>query len=253
MKSYLINLDRSPSRLVEAGAQLSAAGIDYVRVPATDGQTLTLDVISKECSRFGFLLANARRIKVNELGCAMSHRECWRRLLASAEDRAAVFEDDVQIDGVRYAIAMKLIEKEDDGHPAVWLLNHRNKVVDPGVATSVQLLGTVDEIHTCWGAEGYVLNRAAAEILVRLQTPVVHVADDWSVYARRGIDVRIVFPTVCGLRNVVSDIARNMEGRAGWGWYLAFGRFKYWIAFHLDNLCYRLRRINPFHAERGGK
>lgn len=240
MKAYLINLDRSPERLSLSDAELKAAGVPYVRVQATDGRQMTPEDVSSHCSRLGFFLANGHRVKTNEVACLLSHRSCWRRLLESGEARAAVFEDDVLVDGAAYAQATALVEKDDDASPAVWLLHHRNLVPDPGRPAVVRLLDTPRNALTCWGAFGYVLNRAAAERLLRLSEPMRYVADDWNVYARRGVDVRVAFPTACRVReDVGSDIARKTTGRAGWKWYLAFGRWRHAVAFRLNLLLRR--------------
>ena len=243
MKAYLINLDRSPERLADADAELKSAGVSYERVKATDARLLTEGDIIRNCSRLRFFLAQARRVKIGEIACALSHQSCWRRLVESGEVRAAVFEDDVAVDGTRFAEVTAMIAAEDDGVPRVWLLNHRNLVEDPGIRASVRLVDTPHNVHTCWGTESYVLNRSAAELLLRLCHPVRYIADAWSTYARRGVDVRVVFPTPCGLREVASEIERKATGRAGWKWYLAFGRFKFRVAFHIDNLFYRIGEL----------
>ncbi len=242
MKAYLINLDRSPERLAESDKVLAAAGIAYERIRAVDGKELTADEVRLQCSRIGFLLANGRRVKLNELGCALSHQKAWRELLASDAPRAAVFEDDVAIDPAAYAAAERLIASEDDpARPIIWLLNHRNLVPDPGRSAAVRLLDTKDDVMHTWGTEGYVLNRAAAEALLSFTVPVRYVADAWPTYARHGVDVRVVFPTPCTLRETPSVIARSCTGRDAWAWYRKFGWFKYRVCFRIDILLWRLR------------
>lgn len=240
MKAYLINLDRSPDRLEKMAAMFRAESVAYERVSAVDALKLTPGEVASACSRRGFFLCNARRVKVGEIACALSHQKCWRLLLDGDEARATCFEDDVKVNGARYAAACSLIEKDDDGRAAVWLLNSRNLVPDPGVPAAVPLLGTPRDVLTCWGTEAYVVNRAGAKRLLELGTPIRYVLDNWAAYARRGVDVRVVFPTPCGLCEMESQIERRTVGRAGWKWYQRFGWFKFRVAFHLDILCHRL-------------
>ncbi|MBZ9683283.1 hypothetical protein LB531_21735 [Mesorhizobium sp. CO1-1-2] len=41
MKSYIINLDRSPARMQRMADRLSSIGADFERVPAVDGRLLS--------------------------------------------------------------------------------------------------------------------------------------------------------------------------------------------------------------------
>lgn len=252
MKAYLINLDRSPGRLAESDAELKRAGIAYERIRAVDGRTLSGEEIRRSSDRLAFLFANGRRLKVNELACALSHQSCYRAGLAAGDPYFAVFEDDVVVDGAAFAAAEARIAGENDpARPMLWLINRRNVVPDPGRACSVRLLETRNDIMHTWGGEGYVVNRAAAERLLAIAFPVRYVLDAWPTYARQGVDVRVVFPTACTVRDTPSDIARTAKGRASWKWYQRFGWFKYRVGFRLDILWWRLVRSRRFRSTRG--
>ena len=247
MKAYLINLDRCQDRLAASKQELDAAGIPFERMRAVDGKTLTTEEVAQSCSRFGFLLANGRRVKINELACALSHQACYRAGLQSGEDYFAVFEDDLTVNAEAFAFAADLVAHENDPkRPMLWLLNHRNLVPDPGHPGSVRLLDTEDDVAHTWGAEGYVLNRAAAERILAVADPVRYVADAWPTYARHGIDVRVVFPTACAIRDTPSVIARTVSGRGSWKWYQRFGWFKYRVCFWVDIFLWRLFQSRRF-------
>ena len=254
MKAYLINLDRCPERLAAADAELKAAGVAYERMRAIDGRALSAGEIRRNCNRLAFLLANGRRVKTNELACALSHMACYRAGLAAGEPFFAVFEDDLTVNGAAFADAARRIAAENDpAKPTVWLLNRRNRVSDPGRPCSVRLLDTPDDVMHTWGGEGYVLNRAAAERILAFAYPVRYVLDAWPTYARHGVEVRIVFPTACGIRDTPSVIARTATGRAAWDWYQRFGWFKYRVGFWLDILWWRLVRGRRFRKTTQGK
>lgn len=247
MKCYLINLDRCPERLSASKAELDAAGIVFERMQAVDGRQLSKDDVGRQCSRIGFLLANGRRIKINELACALSHQACYRAGIKDGSPYFAVFEDDFTVDGKAFASAVTLVERENDpSRPMLWLLNHRNLVPDPGRPASVRLLDTRNDVMHTWGAEGYVVNQAAAKQILGFASPIRYVADAWPTFARHGIDVRVVFPTACAIRDTPSVIARSSSGRASWRWYQKFGWFKYRVGFWLDIICWRLFRPRRF-------
>lgn len=91
MKVYLVNMDRSPDRLEIMQRRLSALGLKFERVAAVDGSKLTEAengcVISPNW-RYPYFLTPG------EVGCFLSHRKCWQKLIDSGDSWALVLEDD---------------------------------------------------------------------------------------------------------------------------------------------------------------
>ena len=109
LKAYLINLDRSPERLAFMDEQLKRLGVDYERVPAVDGRALTPEERVRGFSRVRSFIASKKRLSDAEVGVAMSHVACCRRVLAEEEPYALVLEDDVVLaDG--FPAALKRVE-----------------------------------------------------------------------------------------------------------------------------------------------
>ncbi len=89
MKIYLINLDRSRERLVRMTERFRSLNLGIARVPAVDGRALPRDQIEQ------FLLKRrSRRWNYGEIGCFLSHMNCWKALINSDEPYCAIFEDD---------------------------------------------------------------------------------------------------------------------------------------------------------------
>ena len=91
MKVYLVNMDRSTDRLEIMQRRLSALGLKFERVAAVDGSKLTEAengcVISPNW-RYPYFLTPG------EVGCFLSHRKCWQKLIDSGDSWALVLEDD---------------------------------------------------------------------------------------------------------------------------------------------------------------
>jgi glycosyl transferase family 25 len=87
MKTYLINLDRSPGRLAHMDAQLTRLGLSYERVPAFDGQSLT----------DGEMAEADPSMSRGEIGCFLSHCLVWQRIASRPDAYAAVLEDDIHL------------------------------------------------------------------------------------------------------------------------------------------------------------
>lgn len=90
---FLINLDRSPDRLVRATADLQSLGLDPIRIAAVDGALLDLtnrtDYDEKPAIR-----ALNRPLLVSEIGCYLSHIAAAQAFVASQAQFGLVFEDD---------------------------------------------------------------------------------------------------------------------------------------------------------------
>lgn len=94
LKVFLINLDRSPDRLVAMQERLGRAGLSFQRVPAVDGATIEFPI--SEFSESAFRFKHGRRPNPAEVGCYLSHIECASRLLASDCEFALILEDDLE-------------------------------------------------------------------------------------------------------------------------------------------------------------
>ena len=95
MKTYLINLDRNPERLAFMRGQLDRLGIAFERFPAVYGRELTPEARAKGFSRVRSFIASKKRLSDAEIGVAMSHVGCYRRMEKEDEHYALILEDDV--------------------------------------------------------------------------------------------------------------------------------------------------------------
>ncbi|MGU3577272.1 glycosyltransferase family 25 protein [Brucellaceae bacterium C25G] len=95
MLTLLINLDRSNERLVYMQGLLSNLDIGFERIPAIDGKILSHDVLKKHQTQ-----DNEKHTSIltpSEIGCFLSHRKAWQRLLDSDDNFALVLEDDISV------------------------------------------------------------------------------------------------------------------------------------------------------------
>ena len=90
MKTYLINLDRSKSRLEVMTERLATIGISFERVSGVDGSKIDISSLSVDVPNPSY----PRALTPGEIGCFLSHRKCWQKLVDSGEDWALILEDD---------------------------------------------------------------------------------------------------------------------------------------------------------------
>lgn len=171
-------------------AQLRTQGIEPLRVPGVLLEDLPgADHMYADQAVARILLR--RNLTAGEIGCALAHRGAYRRLLSSSADFALVFEDDARLQD---ELPMEEIRSHmASSSPRVILLdwNPGWTIVSgrkPPKSSSVYStsLAPID-------ARAYVLNRAAAELLMQNESPINYVAD-WPAQVSGRIGFSITYP-----------------------------------------------------------
>lgn len=91
VKSYYINLDRSPGRRDSMEEQSARLGLGLERMAAIDGRAIPEEEQQRLCPPDG----RGRRLARSELGCYFSHMAAWRAVAESRNRFGAVLEDDI--------------------------------------------------------------------------------------------------------------------------------------------------------------
>jgi len=199
MHAYVVNLARSADRRTSIVAALERAGQDYEIFTGVDGQALDFSdpAVRGELAP-GFLAS----FRPGEAGCALSHINVYRKILADGRDRALVLEDDVivppELPGLADAIGSCLQGAEaallcfDSNADEDVLLSRRDAVALPSGRQLVFPL----EVGQLQSTAGYVITREACERMVKLAVPVQTKADGWGLFRQIGAldQVRCVVP-----------------------------------------------------------
>lgn len=150
------------------------------------------------------LSASEGLLTLGEIGCALSHLGVYRKLLDSREPCVYVFEDDAQITDEFMELQPKIQKfMEEQTKPTVLVLcaiNGRKRAcrkLSPTVSIMRSLAGT--------GAYAYVVNRKAAQNLLKAQTPVKIELDAWAIYQKMG------FIQLCCLNKNVVELDEELN------------------------------------------
>ncbi len=207
MHILVINLEKNKERMAFMDRQLKAFGLDYERIPAVYGATLTKDERKKCFARFHSFLAMGHSLKPGEIGCSLSHISCYKRILAEGWDGAFVLEDDVMVKPEFLQTAETIRANRLSGHPQVFILSALS-VMDKKASPSVERIGGA------MGADGYWISREAAAIIVRANDPIVTVADRWNRWVvRYGLELYRVWPTTVWQDNATFGTEINLWWR----------------------------------------
>lgn len=96
LQALLINLDSSDARLARSDTLLTAAGLEFQRVPAVDGRgRAATDWPCHDKARTQRFFG--RPLRGGEVGCYLSHIACLEKFVQSRAEHLLVFEDDLNI------------------------------------------------------------------------------------------------------------------------------------------------------------
>lgn len=91
----LINLDRSKKRLAESTGALRELGIEFERIEAVDGASISEnDLAAFKAPDYS---AYYKKLSRAEFGCYLSHRKCWQLICERNLDNAIILEDDFSL------------------------------------------------------------------------------------------------------------------------------------------------------------
>lgn len=99
MLVLLINLKHSKDRLQKISSRLSELKIDFERIEASDGSILSDEEYKSLTYPYNHpcRIRFTRELTKGEVGCFISHRKCWQKLVDSNESYAVILEDDLYI------------------------------------------------------------------------------------------------------------------------------------------------------------
>lgn len=207
---FIVNLKTSSARRKHMQSILSIYdNLDVEFVEAVDGHSFSEEQKHEVFDIDACVLRNGRIINSGEIGCSLSHRKCYKKLVDSSLPYVLILEDDISIIGdLNNVINDELNNFMNSKKPRILFLSGdywywRKKHI----------------VQVCWavGSYAYFINRAAAECILKIGKPF-NVADDWDLYKRKGVGLYAIHPYIidANISDLPSDIRQehwgNMKG-----------------------------------------
>lgn len=208
LKTYVINLERSTARRQHMQALLAPyAFLDVEFVKAIDGRSLSEEELQTCFDHKKSKKLYGRTLNAGEVGCALSHRMVYERLLSDGFNYALVFEDDIDFKRDLNSIDWKEVDKVmRSSRPRALMLSG-----DFCFYRKMPLI----RIYSAVGAYAYIINKAAAKLILRRTTPCC-VADEWLYYKRKGVHLFALYPYVVdanlNMEQLSSDVKQDTWG-----------------------------------------
>lgn len=193
MKTFIVNLMHNTERKEYMQEALKDIPIDYEFFPAVNGREIkNIEEVYDEKKA---LKIAKRGLSAGEIGCALSHRAIYKKMIDENIPQALILEDDITV-----------LPDFFETYTSLSKINIGNKVI---------LLGTTSEkrIKKLWkkkltantnmylvlnnyaGTYGYVIGLKAAEKIYNCISKIFTTADDWKYY-KRLLQLWLVSPSV---------------------------------------------------------
>jgi glycosyl transferase family 25 len=197
MHIFVINLEKDAARRASITGQLSALGLPFELVPGVLGSALSAAELALHYDDGKAKWRMARSLLPAEIGCALSHVNVYRMMVARDIPFALVLEDDVSLPGGLGEVLDACAAVVDPRRPQVWLLSPAEGW--PG-GPGERALGTQHILSRYRGGfytSSYLLTACAAKALLAELYPIGDVADCWRrLNQYRVVDLHVVSPPV---------------------------------------------------------
>jgi len=168
MKAYLINLPDANERLQRAREAIEKAGFEWVRVEGILGRDLPFPHPDYDASSYRWM--HGKRFNPAELGCYLSHLKAMEEFLETEEPFALILEDDILFQpGAKEAIEAAT---QYDSHWDILRLSSINTGYSRKIAKLTEGYFLNINLTRETGAGAYVVNREAAQKLIKVLLPM---------------------------------------------------------------------------------
>jgi glycosyl transferase, family 25 len=193
MKIFVINLPENNIRRKSIERQLRSLNLAFEISSAVRGISLTPherrhDYDERRCiRRFG------RSLSSGELGCALSHIACYRKVVENRMTHALVLEDDAWLNPNLPQLLAAIEEQYSPDEANIFLLSWTLAVKKP--FRRLWAGYGLQPVRSAQCAHAYVVSQAAAKALLKALYPVHGVADCWDWMIRHNVaNLRAVIP-----------------------------------------------------------
>ncbi len=185
---YVINLDEDTERYQATLSQLTGMGLDCERVSAIKGSELSpqdrQDLYSEAKNQQDY----HKGLGPGELGCYLSHRETWKRIVSLKLDFAIVLEDDVGIDPLLVQAIAVIADLKNWDYIKLTGPRQRRRVVEKLAIDETFCISRYDKVPV--SALGQAISYRGAQMLLANSLPIARPIDvDLQHYWEKKIDV----------------------------------------------------------------
>ncbi len=211
LPTFIVNLDRCKDRYDQMEEELNKIGLTPQRISAVQGSILSNDDIAKiYCPESNKKYAH-RDLTSGEIGCYMSHRNIWKKMIDENISLAIVLEDDVFVD--RNILSLSNFKALLSAYDLIKLADNRNtQVANSKDLDDIHKLVSYSTIPNC--TTGYAITLAGAKKMLSREKIYRPVDIDIQHCYEFGVSVAGIKPyPVTENKKWESEIAKNNGGK----------------------------------------
>jgi len=222
MRVFVINLKRSTDRRLRMETVLGSLGIPFEFFPGTDGKGLGKREIEAAYDEAGVRRNIDRALSLNEIGCTISHRSLYRKIVDEGIERACILEDDIILDKA-FPDVLAYLDACEMTNTVVKLDNYQEKTTPCSIwgRRRIPIPGGYaykKPVTTQWMAWGYAIDRVAAANIIGTWPRIVFMSDDWKRMSA-AVEIRCVQPSVVhqnmSMESVIDEDRKDLLAALG--------------------------------------
>ena len=203
---FVMNPDKYYERRKVLTNLLEKTPFQFQFIAINDDLELTPNAIAKNHDSKRTIDSFGRDFSRGELASTLNHLLSYKKFLDSENDLALIMEDDADfiIDDFIFVIK-RLIKIIDQRKPEVYLLSPVISYLKNNAKDLSEDYKIVKVIQS-WDSSGYIINRKAAEKIIKVNSKSWIIADDWVRYIRHAdVNVFSVIPTIIRQNLIMFD------------------------------------------------
>ena len=178
MRIFVVSLKSAVRRRTSMINQLASLGLEFEFQDAICGKDLSPEDVKRLVDQKLAYRYEGYRLTPGEIGCALSHRAIYKKIVDEKLPYAMIFEDDVAIRPELTKVVAAIEADRSVIKHGITLLSGCPVSSSPRCILPVEGMRLHDATGG-WFAHAYIITNEAARKFIALQTPVKHVADCW--------------------------------------------------------------------------
>lgn len=207
-KTYVVNMVKDVGKKTAMEAQLAShPELDWQFWIAVEGRKLTPEQQS-EMILPAFKERYGKSATLPAAGCSLSHISIYRDMVANDISHALILEDDARLQSDLHLDEIKTLLETD--RPVAVLLT-------PDFWYTTTPISKIDNKHRIFPVydgymtSGYMINKAAARLLIKHIYPVQYTADAWEIFISFGLHLFGVVPHMISYPEGLGEIGLSQK------------------------------------------
>ncbi len=216
---FVVNLKKDIKKQQHMQKLCQKFDLDVEFIEAVYGKDLTQKEVDEVYSEKRAREEIGRELSQGEIGCALSHKKIYKKMINKKMDMALILEDDIEFDADLLKILNK-VEYFNDDWELVLLGQHTATSRDKDTLSSIwarkSIVNGYKLVHPCekaYGTYGYMITRNGAKKLLRHLDIIVKPIDLYTG-SRTYSNLYTVNPAVIRIHDDLSDNYHSMHDRA---------------------------------------